>query len=67
MATAAKIEAQLQDLEARVLDSHPRLRAVSAWADMDSAEPTALLDSGATHTVLDPTSKPPMESRSFVW
>ncbi|CAE7531161.1 RE1 [Symbiodinium sp. CCMP2592] len=56
MATAAKIEAQLQDLEARVLEGNARVRAISAEEPTESSEPTALLDSGATHTVLDPTA-----------
>eukprot|EP00439_Symbiodinium_sp_Y106_P083071 s597_g22.t2 len=52
MATAAKIQAQLEDLEARVLDGRPRVRAVSHAGDAEE-EDTALLDSGATHAVLD--------------
>ena len=56
MATAAKIEAQLQDLEARVLEGQPRVRAVKTAEAMEAREQTALLDSGATHTVLDPTA-----------
>ena len=52
MATAAKIQAQLEDLEARVLDGRPRVRAVSHAGDAEE-EGTALLDSGATHAVLD--------------
>ena len=55
MATAAKIEAQIQDLEARVLDG-ARIRAVATEDPVEDREPTALLDSGATHTVLDPTT-----------
>ncbi|CAE6927973.1 RE1 [Symbiodinium sp. CCMP2592] len=55
MATAAKIEAQLQDLEARVRDG-ARIRAVATDEVTEDLEPTALLDSGATHTVLDPTA-----------
>ncbi|CAE7359300.1 RE1 [Symbiodinium sp. CCMP2592] len=53
MATAAKIQAQLEDLEARVLDGRPRVRAVKSLGDEDEEEATALLDSGATHAVLD--------------
>ncbi|OLQ10891.1 hypothetical protein AK812_SmicGene5368 [Symbiodinium microadriaticum] len=53
MAVAAKIQAQLQDLEARVLDGGPRVRAVREDQFVEAWEPTALLDSGATHVVLD--------------
>ena len=56
MATAAKIEAQLQNLEARVMEGNARVRAVSTREAQGLSEPTALLDSGATHTVLDPTA-----------
>ena len=56
MATAAKIQAQLEDLEARVLEGRPRVRAVSCVNQEEEQEPTALLDSGATHAVLDPQS-----------
>ncbi|CAE7765514.1 GIP [Symbiodinium sp. CCMP2592] len=56
MATAAKIEAQLQDLEARVMEGQPRIRAVEAGGGVTEREQTALLDSGATHAVLDPTA-----------
>ena len=56
MATAAKIEAQLQDLEARVLEGQARIRAVDASVGDSAQEQTALLDSGATHTVLNPTA-----------
>ncbi|OLQ14731.1 hypothetical protein AK812_SmicGene1053 [Symbiodinium microadriaticum] len=53
MAVAAKIQAQLQDLEARVLDGGPRVRAVREDQFVEAWEQTALLDSGATHVVLD--------------
>ena len=54
MAAAAKIQAQLEDLEARVLDGRePRVRAVREHVTQDCPESTALLDSGATHAVLD--------------
>ena len=53
MAVAAKIQAQLQDLEARVLDGGASIRAVREVPTVEPGEPTALLDSGATHVVLD--------------
>ena len=60
MATAAKIQAQLEDLEARVLEGRPRIRAVCCDSNQVEEE-TALLDSGATHAVLasglDPTQE----------
>ncbi|CAE7470087.1 GIP [Symbiodinium necroappetens] len=57
MAAAAKIQAQLEDLEARVLDGRgPAVRAVSNSVEAVSSEQTALLDSGATHAVLDVAS-----------
>eukprot|EP00439_Symbiodinium_sp_Y106_P005521 s9192_g1.t1 len=52
MATAAKIQAQLEDLEARMLDGRPRVRSITCGGD-EEREDTALLDSGATHAVLD--------------
>ena len=55
MATAAKIEAQLQNLEARVFEG-AKIRSVGTAPGTEGPEPTALLDSGATHTVLDPTA-----------
>ncbi|OLP87629.1 Copia protein [Symbiodinium microadriaticum] len=56
-AAAAKIQAQLEDLEARVLDGRgPTVRAVSSVVEAGSFEQTALLDSGATHAVLDVAS-----------
>ncbi|OLP97725.1 Copia protein [Symbiodinium microadriaticum] len=57
MAAAAKIQAQLEDLEARVLDGRgPAVRAVSGAAEAVNSEQTALLDSGATHAELDVAS-----------
>ncbi|CAE7756656.1 RE1 [Symbiodinium sp. CCMP2456] len=63
MAAAAKIQAQLDDLEARVLDGTPRACAVERFNKVpgaddreESTESTALLDSGATHAVLDLSS-----------
>ena len=53
MAVAAKIQAQLEDLEARVLDGGPQIRSVRGHAPEGPCEPTALLDSGATHVVVD--------------
>ena len=58
MATAAKIQAQIEDLEARVLDGRPRIRSVNCVEGLRDEEPTALLDSGATHAVLDASSAP---------
>ena len=52
MAVAAKIQAQLEDLEARVLDGGPCIRAVRG-DEPEEPQPTALLDSGATHVVVD--------------
>ena len=62
MAVAAKIQAQLQDLEARVLDGGPRVRAVREAPTVEPGEPTALLDSGATHVVLDDAAAEPRTS-----
>ncbi|CAE7245904.1 GIP [Symbiodinium sp. CCMP2456] len=56
MAAAAKIQAQLEDLEARVLDGGARVRAVNIKPQLEHEGPTALLDSGATHAVLDDAS-----------
>ena len=53
MAVAAKIQAQLEDLEARVLDGGPSIRSVCGNVSEGAGEPTALLDSGATHVVVD--------------
>ena len=53
MAVAAKIQAQLEDLEARVLDGGPCIRSVCGDVSEGAGEPTALLDSGATHVVVD--------------
>ncbi|OLP94794.1 hypothetical protein AK812_SmicGene23144 [Symbiodinium microadriaticum] len=54
MAAAAKTQAQLEDLEARVLDGRgPAVRAVSGAVEAMNSEQTAVLDSGATHAVLD--------------
>ena len=55
IAAAAKIQAQLESLESQILDGGPRIRAVSC-GDQELQEPTALLDSGATHAVLDASS-----------
>ena len=55
IAAAAKIQAQLESLESRLSDQGPRIRAVHAGA-LSQEEPTALLDSGATHAVLDASS-----------
>ena len=52
IAAAAKIQAQLESLESRVLEGGPHIRAISCRESVQD-EPTALLDSGATHAVLD--------------
>ena len=52
IAAAAKIQAQLESLESQILDGGPRIRAVACNQD-GPEEQTALLDSGATHAVLD--------------
>ncbi|CAE7748047.1 TY5A, partial [Symbiodinium sp. KB8] len=55
IAAAAKIQAQLENLESRLSDQGPRMRAVHVSQEVQE-EPTALLDSGATHAVLDASS-----------
>ncbi|CAE7673266.1 KIN12C, partial [Symbiodinium necroappetens] len=55
IAAAAKIQAQPESLESRLSDQGPRIRAIHAGT-LSQEEPTALLDSGATHAVLDSSS-----------
>ncbi|CAE7795583.1 GIP, partial [Symbiodinium sp. CCMP2456] len=54
-ARVAAGQAQLEDLEAQVLDGSPKVRALQGLSQFEE-EPTALLDSGATHAVLDESS-----------
>ena len=55
IAAAAKIQAQLETLESQLHERGPSIRAVKFEAT-ECAEQTALLDSGATHAVLDASS-----------
>ena len=55
IAAAAKIQAQLESLESQLLEGGPSVRAVKCEPS-ECAEQTALLDSGATHAVLDASS-----------
>ena len=52
IATAEKIQVQLESLESRILEGGPHIRAITG-EDLAQDERTALLDSGATHAVLD--------------
>ena len=55
IAAAAKIQAQLESLESRLSEGGPHIRAIACEGTLGE-EPTALLDSGATHAVLDASS-----------
>ena len=55
IAVAAKIQAQLESLESQLLEGGPSIRTVKCEPS-ECAEQTALLDSGATHAVLDVSS-----------